>query len=70
MHLEGIPVELAQKPNWRDTDTAKFLDVSPSMVRQLVMRREIPHIKIGKSLRFDPIEVRAWLDTKRVRQKK
>lgn len=36
----------------------------PSRIRYLVHTRQIPHLKIGQSLRFDRIEVDRWLASK------
>ncbi|MDP9388446.1 MAG: helix-turn-helix domain-containing protein [Actinomycetota bacterium] len=35
-------------------------------IRRLVQERRIPFIKRGHPLRFDPDEIDAWVDTKRV----
>jgi excisionase family DNA binding protein len=45
---------------------AKYLGVTERHVRRLVLERRIPYIKWGHLLRFDPDEIDAWLDTKRV----
>ena len=35
-------------------------------VRRLVAERRIPYIKVGHFVRFDPVEIVAWLDNARV----
>jgi excisionase family DNA binding protein len=45
---------------------AKYLGVSERHIRRLVQERRIPFIKWGHPLRFDPDEIDAWVDTKRV----
>lgn len=45
---------------------AKYLGVAERHIRRLVQERRIPFIKWGHPLRFDPDEIDAWLDTKRV----
>ncbi len=45
---------------------AKYLGVSERHIRRLVQERRIPFIKSGHPLRFDPDEIDAWVDTKRV----
>jgi excisionase family DNA binding protein len=42
--------------------TALFLNTTPRFVRRLVHERRIPHLKIGRFVRFDPDELRSWLD--------
>jgi excisionase family DNA binding protein len=48
------------------TGVAERLGVTVRHVRRLVAERRIPFIKWGGLLRFDPLEVDAWLDRHRV----
>lgn len=41
---------------------AEHLGVGPRHVRRLVSERRIPFIKWGHLIRFDPDEVREWID--------
>ena len=43
------------------------LGVNERRVRRLVAERRIPFLKWGHLLRFDPVEIDAWLNTSRVR---
>lgn len=43
-------------------EVALLLAVSERHVRRLVFERRIPYIKWGRLLRFDPSELRRWLD--------
>ncbi len=45
---------------------AAHLGVTERYVRRLVAARRIPFIKWGHYVRFDPVEVEAWLDNARV----
>ena len=38
-------------------------------VRRLVEDNRIPFVKVGKFVMFDPEEIDAWIDSKRVPQK-
>ncbi len=50
-------------PNLMDIPTlAAHLGVSVRHIRRLVHERRIPFIKWGHLMRFDPVEVQAWLD--------
>ena len=49
------------------TTLAHWLGVEPRHVRRLVAERRIPFIKWGHLLRFDPVEIRAWIDEYRRR---
>jgi excisionase family DNA binding protein len=40
------------------------LAVSPKTVRRL-MARGFPHIRFGRVLRFDPVDVQRWLEARR-----
>lgn len=46
-------------------EVAQICKVPVSWVYERTRRRgfeRIPHVKLGKYLRFDPIEVRGWLE--------
>ena len=45
---------------------AARLGVTDRFVRRLVEERRIPFHKIGKLVRFDPVEVDRWIDACRV----
>ena len=45
---------------------ADHLSVTVRHVRRLVAEHRIPYIKWGHLLRFDPDEVSAWLELRRV----
>lgn len=44
------------------SEVAEVLNVDVRHVRRLVHERRIPYIKWGHLLRFDPVEVAAWID--------
>lgn len=45
---------------------ADHLSVTPRHVRRLVAERRIPYVKWGHLIRFNPVEVAAWLEKARV----
>src|SRR5438046_2696523 len=45
---------------------AARLGVTARFVRRLVEERRVPYPKIGRLVRFDPVEVERWIDTARV----
>lgn len=45
---------------------ARYLCVNVSFVRRLVRERRIPFHKLGVFIRFNPAEVNAWIDERRV----
>lgn len=40
---------------------ATHLNITVRHVRRLVFERRIPHLKVGRLLRFDPEEIASWL---------
>lgn len=46
-------------------EVATALGVEVRHVRRLVHERRIPYIKWGHLLRFDPVDIAAWIDTYR-----
>jgi len=46
-------------------EIAEILGVDVRHVRRLVYERRIPFIKWGHLLRFDPVEIRGWIDENR-----
>jgi excisionase family DNA binding protein len=57
----------AGRPELIDIEAlAVWLGVEVVFVRRLVAERRIPFLKIGKYVRFDPDEVRKWIDERRV----
>jgi excisionase family DNA binding protein len=50
-----------------DTDAvAAALCVTPRHIQRLVSERRIPHVKVGRFVRFDPDELKSWLDGHKV----
>jgi excisionase family DNA binding protein len=45
---------------------ADRLGTSIRHVRRLVAERRVPYLKVGRFVRFDPVEITAWLDHNRV----
>lgn len=70
---ERLPAELPAPPPpvpapiWRTSHVAVFLGVCEKTVSRLVASGELSAFKFRNSLRFDPVEVRAWLARQRVR---
>lgn len=46
---------------WNYKKLALFLGISEGKARQDVMDKKIPYIKIGRSVRFDPVKIKQWL---------
>ena len=50
------------------TDLAQYLGLTKGTLYVWVCQRRIPHLKIGKLLKFDIIEIESWLKDKRVKE--
>jgi excisionase family DNA binding protein len=44
---------------------ADHLGSTPRHVRRLVAERRVPYLKVGRFVRFDPVEIATWLDDQR-----
>ncbi len=54
-------------PNLIDVATlAAHLGVTERTIRRRVAEGEIPFLKLGHLIRFDPLEIQVWLDEARV----
>ena len=49
-------------------DLASFLCVSEGLVNKLVAERGMPHIKLGRNIRFSVKDVMSWLEQKGFKQ--
>lgn len=46
-------------------ELSSALGIPQSTLRKWVMRKLIPHVKVGHLVRFEPESIRAWLKTHR-----
>lgn len=44
---------------------AQRLGITVRHVRRLVAERRVPHLKVGRLVRFDSAEIAEWLDRRR-----
>jgi excisionase family DNA binding protein len=45
---------------------ARLTGLSPRTIRHLARQRRIPHLRIGRMIRFDATELQAWLADRHV----
>ena len=50
--------------HWSTKELAKRLDVKESTVRSWVFKKQIPHVKIGRLVRFKESAIQKWLGGK------
>ena len=46
---------------WTLDNVAEFCQVKTSVVQYWLKNTDIPYIKIGKKVRFDPKDIRSWI---------
>lgn len=46
---------------WTISDVSDFLQVKESIIRYWIRTSGLPHIKIGKQIRFDQRDVQKWV---------
>jgi excisionase family DNA binding protein len=47
-------------------EAAEILGISPFSLRGKVLRREVPFVKIGRRTLFDPADLRAFIEARKV----
>ncbi|MCX5867528.1 MAG: helix-turn-helix domain-containing protein [Proteobacteria bacterium] len=47
-------------------ELSRQLSIPVGTLRNMTWRRELPYIKLKRTVRFDPDEIRRWLDEKKV----
>jgi excisionase family DNA binding protein len=55
---------------WTVRQTAEYLSVSPKQLYRLAQRGAIPHVRLGRSLRFQRQELDAWVAAKSLRPRR
>ena len=48
----------------KSKDVCMMLGISVRTLRKLVKQGEIPHLRIGRLLRFDPNALKRWIEAK------
>lgn len=51
-------------PLWSVTRLAEYLDVPAATIRDWVYKRQIPFMKAGRLVRFNPSDVQKWLSSR------
>jgi len=63
----GADRPLGAERLWDYADVAEYLRLAEVTVRKMVRRRELPVIRIGRRVLFDPSDIRSWLQTRKER---
>ena len=57
------PVSTSIKPLWDACELAQRLGIHRTRLYALVRAGRIPHVRIGRAIRFDPESIRMWEQT-------
>lgn len=50
------------EPRYLDVNgVAGYLTKSPDAIRMLVKKAQIPHVRLGRSIRFDRVAIDKWM---------
>ena len=47
-------------------DLSNYIDLSEKAIRNMIWRGQLPHIKIGRRVRFDRFEIDRWLEKQKI----
>jgi excisionase family DNA binding protein len=51
---------------WTANEVAAFVRLSLSTIRRLTMNKEIPFHKINRSVRYEPDEIKEWVEKRKM----
>ncbi len=60
MYPRQSPTQSLVEPLWNASQVAQRLGIHRNRLYLLVRTGRIPHLHVGRSLRFDPDAIRAW----------
>jgi len=47
------------------SDLALKMQLTEAAIRKFVWKKQVPYVKVGASIRFDPDEIAEWLKSKK-----
>lgn len=59
-------IGISEAPLMTVQGLASYFSVSKSLIYKWVEEGKIPHYRFGKTVRFDPCQVKEWLEYKKV----
>jgi len=57
-NLAALTIEIGL---WKNREAARFLAISERTLWSLTQRGEIPCVRIGRAVRYDPADLREWI---------
>lgn len=62
MHTTALSASFIDNQLFTIESLANFLNVSPATIRDWVYKRQIPFKKLGRLIRFHPLDIQKWLN--------
>jgi len=62
----NVAMKTATEKLWTIEDVAEFCQVKVSVVKYWLYHADLPHIKLGKQIRFDSEDVKDWVEIQKV----
>lgn len=59
--LEAEPRRSQIKALWRLDEASEYLGITVPALRGLIHRRRVPHVKVGRVIRFRQNDLEAWV---------
>ena len=56
---------MRKSPLMKVAQVSEMIDVKEKTIYDWVHKRQIPHLKLGRLVRFDRSEIESWLSTKK-----
>ncbi len=50
---------------WTIEELSKYLQAKPSVIKYWIRCAGLPHIRIGKQIRFDPADIKFWVTNRK-----
>ncbi len=61
-HKPPLSAQLIENQLLKYKQLSEFLDVPVPTLKDWVYKRKIPFKKVGRHIRFDPLDIRKWLN--------
>ena len=67
--MDGVFLAPASSPNikllFKPSDAAEALSISPRKLWAMTNSGDIPCVRFGRSVRYDPADLRMWIDSQK-----
>jgi len=63
---KGTKNEMTEQLLLKPADAAKALAISARKLWSLTAGKQVPHVRLGKSVRYSPDDLRAWVESQKI----